>query len=420
MRHIIVSTQEKIAKALAIQIETKLNVETLIRANLDQARGMLEILPDVEKFILLHPVSEKEMNFFLSKIDTSTIDLIIPEGQEYEGEPTVRKWSEDVDVFSLLEDQGEMSEDDYIKFSIAHLDILDTSPVDYFIMIGEKRKFLKVINRDETDYAEALTRLHDRKIENVYIQKEDVSAVLKSISNVFIKESDKLKPVDVIKIQEEVYTIMQNVGISEASLKVASDYIEDTKERLSSNKDTKKLLNAVYLTSSNVSYQLTYMTALICSKVISSFSWSNSEMKNALINCAFFNDMNLDSSLTLIRSEVELKGIDKDQRMDILEHALKAANGLMSSTNVSALESSCKTILEHHGDPSGIGFGTDLDRLTKLSGIFIICEEFCCEIIKSEKGKVEIGKILSALKSKYSGKSVDQTCQSILEIFKGQ
>jgi hypothetical protein len=417
MRYVIVCSVERLAKALAIQLETKFEVDTLIHTTLEQARGMIDILPDIERLILLKEVPLKDFDFFLSKIDQTSIDLIIPKGQESSSEQSFKRWSEEEEIFSHLSEDSSSSEEEYVKFSVGHLDILDKAPVDYYIMLGEKRKFLKVINCDDADYKSSLKKLDDRKVSDIYVRKEDISTVLASISSVFKGEVDKDRPIDVLKVQEEVYNLMQAVGVSSTSLKHACEYVDEIKDKLNSNQDTKQLLNSVYLKSSNISYQLTYMTALISTKVLESFEWSNTGMKTALINCAYFNDIDIDTKYSLIRSKEELESVEKNLRADILGHALQAANSLKNS-KLSELDNTCRVILEHHGDKSGIGFGTDLGKLSKLSGIYILCEEFCCEILRAEKGKVEVGKILTMLKSKYSGDSVEDICQSILSVFK--
>lgn len=420
MSYVIISSVERLAKAFSIQFETKMSFDTLIYTCLEQTRGIIEILPDIDGVILLKPVAAKELSFFLKKVDISNLKIVIPFDQECEID--LPRWTDEEDIFSLLQNENateapKAAKKDYYRVPISHLDILNTAPVDYYIMLGDERKYLKVINQSEDNFKMALAKLASRKIKKLYVKDDQLETMLLEVRKVSEKSKRSSDPIDHIKIQEETFALMQSIGFSSRALKLANSSINDMKIKLDGEVDTKKLLNTLYTKSTNKSYQLTYMTSLISVNIVSSFEWFDESMREALINASFFNDINLKEDDVFVRDLKRLKSVEGTDQLDLLEHALRNSESLRS-TSLSHLEASCKIICEHHGDKSGRGFGNNLSELGKLSGIFIISEEFCSRLINTKDGKINVGSILKEISSIYTGKSVQVYCQAILNIFK--
>ena len=420
MTYVIINTVERLAKAFSIQLETKLGLETIIHTSLEQTRGMIEILPHIEGVVLLSSVPEKELNFFVNKIDISKLKLIIPTDQQCETD--LSRWSKHEEIFDFIE--GGIPEEikvkpnkDYYKVPISHLDILDIAPVDYYIMIGDQRKYLKVINEKEDNFKMALAKLASRKIKSLFVKGDDLDSMLLEIKNISDTVKKSKNSINHLKIQEEVFVLMQSVGFSTQALQLATNSISDMKEKLNSDVDTKTLLNTLYTSSSNKSYQLTYMTSLISVNIVTSFDWFQENMKEILINASFFNDINLSQEEVFVRDISEMNTLKGNSQLEVLEHAFSNSNSL-STSSLNFLDGITKIILEHHGDKSGRGFGTDLSYLGKLSGIFIISEEFCVRLLNAKDGKVNVGSILKEISSIYTGNSVQAYCQAILNIFK--
>jgi hypothetical protein len=419
MTYVIVSSVERLAKAFSIQLETKLGFETLVHTSLEQTRGMLEILPHIEGVVLLKAVPENNMNFFLKKVDLTGLKFLVPTDQVCESE--VDRWNTEEEIFDLLvsksiEDKPLEEVPEYCKVPISHMDILDVAPVDYYFMIGDQRKYLKVINSKEDNFKMALAKLASRKIKELYVKGVDLDDMLLEIKKITESMPSKNK-IDHLKIQEEVFALMQSVGFSTQALQLATNSIGEIKKKLNSDVDTKTLLNTLYTKSSNKSYQLTYMTSIISVNVVSSFDWFQENMREVLINASFFNDTSLSGDQVFVRDLKALNSVEGTAQLDILEHAFKNSESLKSS-NLNFLDATCKVICEHHGDKSGRGFGTDLTSLGKLSGIFIISEEFCWRMLNAENGKINVGSILKDISNMYKGKSVQAYCQAILNIFK--
>lgn len=418
MSYILVNKNESHSKAVSLQLKTKFSVDIILHTTLEQARGMLEILPDIKAVLLLSSVAASDMEYFLKKSESLEFDLIVPKDQPSSEE--CKKWETNEDIFqfvSALEHGEEASVEEFCKFPVSHLNILKTAPVDYYLMIGDNRKHLKVINKSESDFQDALSKVNARKIKYLYVHKEDVPLMLKSVEEIFRDDSVKKKEVNFIKVQEEVYGLMQSVGLSSTALNLAQESIDGITERLSSSKDTKKLLNNLYVNSSSKSYQLTYMTAVVSVNLLSQFSWSTKEMKIALINASFFNDIKLEGDDVFHRSLESLKDIKGARKIEVLEHASTTAE-FLENTKLEQIQQTCQIVREHHGERGGIGFSNNLSGTSKLSDIFIISEEFCIDMIHAKDGKIHIGNILRSISQRYSGKNVKEYCQALLNIFK--
>ncbi|WP_127716063.1 hypothetical protein [Halobacteriovorax sp. HLS] len=419
MSYILVNKNESHSKAISLQLKTKFSIDIILYTTLEQARGMLEILPDIKGVLLLASVSASDMEYFLKKTESLDFKLIVPREQPSGEKCTLWETNEDLIDFIAEQEKTEQStEGDFCKFPVSHLNILKSAPVDYYLMIGDNRKFLKVINKSDSDFQEALSKVHARKIKYLYVHNEDVPMMLKSVEKIFHDTSVKKKEVDFIKVQEEVYGLMQSVGLSESALNLAQESIEGITDRLSSSKDTKKLLNSLYVNSTSKSYQLTYMTAVVSVNLLSQFSWSTKEMRVALINAAFFNDIKLEGDDVFHRNLESIKNIKGTKNIEILEHASKTAE-FLEKTSLSQLQQTCKIVREHHGERSGVGFSYNLSGISKLSDIFIVSEEFCIDMIHAKGGKINIGNILKSISQRYSGKFVNEYCQALLNIFKG-
>jgi len=418
MSYIIVSSDERFSKAFSLRLQAKIGVSSILQPNLEQARGFMDILPDVEGIILLKEVSETEFQYFMERVSLENLDLIIPNEQIFDTDGTkIKRWKDHDEIISLLSTTENEVELDYYSFSLAHLEIFSTAPVDYYMMLGEERKYIKMINVGETDLKRSIDNLKKKKIGQIFINKEDVNSLLSRIEKLMSDEfsNPKISP---IKLQEQSFKVLKQLGLSIHGLELAQKSADSLIAELESKDDTKSFLSKLYSKSSDRSYQLTYMTSLISVNVLSKFDWATESMKKDLVFASFFNDLHLSGELAFVRTNESFNKLDRSVQADVLSHTVKSNKEILSIDALSQGEAAT-IILQHHGAVNGNGFGTELDQIRPLSALFLICEEFCVGLLNSEGGKVNIPEILKSIKQTYKGKSVEKYCQAIIDVFKG-
>lgn len=418
MSYIIVGSDERFSKAFSLRLQAKIGVSSILQPSLEQARGFLDILPDVEGVVLLNEVSETEFQYFMEKVSLEDLDLLIPKEQIGDVEGTkVKRWAaheEIIDLLSATENELELA---YYSFSLSHLEIFESAPVDYYIMIGDERKYLKIINVGESDLSRSIDKLKKKKVGQVFITKEDIGPLLTRIEELMGAEFSN-PSISPIKIQEQTFKVLKQLGLSDHGLELAQKSADSLIETMNNKDDTKGFLSKLYSKSNDRSYQLTYMTSLMSVNVLSKFDWATECMKKDLVFASFFNDLNLKGELAFVRNNESFEKLDREVQGDVLSHAIKSHKEILEIDFLSQGEAAT-IILQHHGAVNGNGFGYELDLIRPLSSLFLICEEFCVGVINSEGGKVNIPEILSSIKKTYNGKSVEKYCQAILEVIKG-
>ncbi|OUR97321.1 hypothetical protein A9Q84_13435 [Halobacteriovorax marinus] len=417
MSYIIVSSDERFSKAFSLRLQAKIGVSSILQPSLEQARGFLDILADVEGIILLKPVPETEFQYFIDRASLDDLEVLIPDEQIASTESSsIKRWKLHDDIIELLGTTENPLELDYFSFSLSHLSIFNIAPVDYYMMLGDDRKYLKIINKGETDLKKHIAQLHKKEIGQIYIEKSDVPALLERIEDLMKDEFSK-SPIDPIKLQEQTYQVLKQLGLSDFGLQLARTSVDSLIESIDSKDDTKGFLNSLYTNSNDRSYQLTYMTSLMSINVLAKFDWATDSMKKDLAFASLFNDLGLSGELVFVRGKNSLGMLSSDVAKKVKTHAYDTYEGLLKQKQLE-LGEAATIILQHHGSVNGQGFGSELDLIRPLSALFLVCEEFCVGVINSKGGKVNIVGILSSIKKTYRGKSVDKYCSVILDLFK--
>lgn len=308
---------------------------------------------------------------------------------------------------------------------IRYLSSVRQAPANFYYKIQKENfsHYVKIIKKGDEVSPFFIQEKYEKGLLELWVEKDDKPRVINLFNEIFLKILDKNNVssayLDRDKIHKDIFDLLTSIGLSDKSVELATTAINEFQANL--GKGLIQSLNKMLKVTGPFAYKKTYLTCIIISSFTKQISWATESHIQALLLCSYFNDVFLTSTdMHLITTAVELNNaasLTPKEISTIEKHAEMASEWIEKQPGVPA--EVVRLIKQHHGAVNGHGFQVEFDkRITKLSELFIVCEEFADQILQNTGNKLNIAGIISALKQKYSSKTIHVFADALLMTIK--
>lgn len=308
---------------------------------------------------------------------------------------------------------------------IRYLNSIHKAPVNFYYKVQKEAfaHYVKIIKKDDPISAAFIEEKQEKGLKLLWVDKADKPKVIQLFNSIFLSILDQNNIsrayLDRDSIHQDIFELLTAIGLNESDIKLAESAIKDLQSNMS--KGLVKSINKMFKLTGGFAYKKSYLTSMIICSLSKQVSWISASHVEALLLCAFFNDIYLTSTdMHLITSDYELNNAASlpPKQITIVEKHAEMASEWIDQLNK---KQSCvppeviRLIKQHHGSNNGVGFKTEFDNnITKLSQLFIACEEFSDLLLKTTHNKPNIGAILTQIKEKYSSNTIHTLTDALL------
>lgn len=439
---ILIESSDDLKKVFALNLNTFVGTEVILRKDADDAMGLLRILPQIGLIITRSKIGSEEtavkIHQFL-KSESLQIPMIIM-GACPQLASEVLCLQEPVDRDALIKaaasNLGVTMKDvmskvrpDYIPVGLHYFYDIQKTPCDVFIRIKKgpnEYQFVKRIHSKDTFDLATIKKYEEQGLKEFFIPKDYIQYFTTFVTNSIV---EKLERKD-LSMDERILTTASAHEIVRDTLPLLG--FEDSMIDLSdasinsmvlSVKDSPQVGNLIkFLFSNKVSYayQQCHLLALMCHYVLSKQSWYRDEHLHILSFVSFFSDITLKSNAQMrISSMKELmeSNFTDEERAQVMNHA-KDAHDLLEK-HPEATDYIKTVLLQSHGKTDGIGFednpGEDLHPLSK---VFIISDCFVKMLLNPNMPSTKKD-ILPILSARFTNPSYQKIIKALEQKFDG-
>jgi hypothetical protein len=331
-------------------------------------------------------------------------------------------------IYVSSETQEELDDEtySYLPVNFDLIKMLHKNPSDLFVKIGQ-HKFIKRFHKDELIESADVRNL-EQKIDFLWLKKSDKDLYAKSIyEKLKVKmndaESRQLDDKEKFELQslnlEYIHGFSRYLGVTEEVIDLSNCYVQRNIKEIGENKHLLEYLKRLSALPHSLRFKITQLTIAISSNICD-FSQMPGLEENIrkLSFAALFHDIFVDDDKDLlIRTEAQLKskGFELNKINQIKFHGKRASELLMKHT--SAPYDSLKIVTEHHGSRLGVGFPETIEqRLSPLSLIFMISEEFAISLLLAQEPEKAIPKSIETISKKYTNTTSAKYVKALKEL----
>ncbi|MBF0297974.1 MAG: HD domain-containing protein [Oligoflexia bacterium] len=320
-------------------------------------------------------------------------------------------------------DQNDLIKE-YCKVGIQYFLRSNVCSCDVFIRLGDN-KLIKIINKKELYDGITISKYIKKDIGYLYIpiaEAEFFAEDYEKNLNFFLKDNtlDIEKKID---LQAEAFLYSQerarSIGIDEKVVEQVNACTSSVVEVVSKNKNLFSLIQSM-LKKGNYQSEHSLLIAYICGNMALNMSWTSESTIQKMGLAAILHDVLLTqdelAKISNINSN-DFKKLDYKNRKIVLDHPFKIAHIVDQEKNM--LSDVNEIILTHHELPDGSGFPRGLSslKISQLSCIFIIAEDFVNNIYFNKFNTELIKKIAVEFKEKYSKGNFRRPLEGFLKSF---
>ncbi|MBF0312647.1 MAG: response regulator [Oligoflexia bacterium] len=316
-------------------------------------------------------------------------------------------------------------ESPYCKVGIKNFLKFNSSSCDIFIKLSQK-KFLKVINQNDSFDFEQIEKYANKGLSFFYVKRADFHAFSEHYSQLLRAslQDSNLSTEDRIEKEVEGMQFLQETilafGINQTVIDTTNLLAESTEKIVKNNPDILKLLS-IMMANKNYIYEHSLMMAYFASMIATEMNWSTSATLQKIVTACLMHDLLLDDPEL---AKVDILGEDmlqtntftRKQFDAIQKHPGDMALKMKRIQNFpSDIE---QMVMDHHERFDGRGFprGLTPDRITPMTSILIVAEEFVNEIYKKAINSNSIYKVAEGLKTKYNHVNFKKTIEGFLKV----
>ena len=431
MRALIIEGDRQIADVLGIHLKNELGFVTNYRSSLREALELLKEDSAYELIIVRNIIGgtktedgeEAARGLCTFLYDKSIKTSILVLGSfEYVGMPIANlpdhfKLNEFVRVITKLlnltrHQISDMKLPDFVPVPISYFYLMNRSSCDIYMKLkkGDEEEFVKRIHAEDEFDKEAIKRYNTRfGLQEFYIRKDDRDLFFDSL---LVQSEAKLtNPTVSVELKLEMVadsfgiarSLLNEAGIDERSVKMASATIESMKQTIASADKLSDLLKKLLTNPSTYAYKHSFMISLFFPKLLSKMEWCpQSQLQNTLdkmIFISFFHDIALDDDRLVMIDDKEsfrTSELSNNEKVFVLHHANKAASLVQSFPH--SPPGADVIIRQHHGMSNGVGFPDSYGiSISPISILFIIIEAFVHELLNIPETKKKVPQIVQEL-----------------------
>jgi hypothetical protein len=428
MQIVLLITNGALADKTYDGLNSKIECNLIEHAKPEDFLSLYQIVPDVEAIIC----DDEHIEELIQECRQNDIqvDLIYIGDKQIDGSGlNFHHMTPDQDIVNYIENNLNQTcvaideNDKHSPIPLDYLPFVKTAPCDFFLQVKKDNFFhyIKFLKKGDEIDLENLKNKASKGLKELYIDRDKKSEVIKLFNDTFIKLMSK-EPDNSEGSKEEVhkavYGLLTSVGFSDRSTELAMNACDDLINNL--NKGLLSSLNKQFKAGGTFPYKKSYMTSIVALALSRELEWITEENKKALTLAAMFNDISLNQEdMHSIISNEELNQsplFDADKQI-VRDHAAEAAKWVTSQKDIPPEVE--RIIKQHHGSASGHDFNVEIEgQVTKLSTVFIVCEEFTHYVLMNAGKKINVINGIKAIRNKYSSTTLHKVLDVLEEVLK--
>ena len=404
---ILIESNKTLNDLITINLTTYLGVDLIHRANAQEALSLLAILPNIDLIITTTKIGNEETSnllgdyisqnrletglIVLGKNDTSKNDFTLNIENPNDWEKVVHGAAK---ILGINENVlAKKVTPDYVAVPVRYFLNLENSNCDVFIRIKKsptEYQYIKRIHNGDTFSKDSIKRYLDQGLENFHVSHDSLKIFTIFLSNRLVEKmnSPKLEFTQRIQIMGESYEIAVNeimkMGFNSETVQLTEAIIENMVKNFENSPEMSNLLHKVINSQTGILYQRCHMTSVVASEMIKNLKIDEPFANEKMAYAAFFHDIMLTDNVELSKinsfEELEKSNLEEKDWDLVFNHAQEAS--MLIRRHPEAPTGVDEIIKHHHGASNGKGFSQSIDKLPKLSKIFIIAHHFVLELIK--------------------------------------
>lgn len=435
MQIILIESDDSLRSILKFNIMKTTGSNVIEKETASEAISLLKILPSINLVICREKIGLEETGLklanFFEREKYSTPLLVIGENDsQYKYLVTIdsdESWENiAISVEKILGlnavSNGGKYDNEYVPVGIEHfLNITSTGMgCDIFIRVknGEDYQYIKRLRSSDCFTREDIEKYKAGGLRDFYISKDHFSSFVNFVtSQLTLKlEDEKLLSCDRIKLTAEAYEVtldrIRSLGIDDLTVEIVKESVKSMQASLGENNTLASFLKSLRADQLSYGYAHSYLCSLILHKIVDSFGWQSSQIKEKLIFVSYFHDISLNKDIMGYMNEAAVanSSLSIKDKKNVLHHANQSALIVDSFPN---LPPGIGTIVkEHHGSRNGIGFPQSINlSISPISMMFIVVEHFVDKFfkIKGAPTAQDFEKIFEEFRAKYNGATYQQT-----------
>ena len=304
-------------------------------------------------------------------------------------------------------------ENQFRRIKITKIFGLKTSECDLYLKLSSE-KFIKILSKDQVIDEHFLQKKHKKNIDFLYVKREDYPGIvekllrpvgdnLKATLASSDLEGEQRKDTEVA-CHKLVKKMVQNIGLSSYSIKLADATIESTKISFKKDKKLRSVIKKILKNRDYLSEHSLLLNYIGTSIVANCVRLNSKENCEKISQAAFFHDIlvkNDDLAKIQDLNSQEARSFSEKERQEYKLHPQKTAELISSIKEIP--QDVGVIIAQHHERPWGGGFprGLYANEIKPLSCAFVLAEDFVNRIHKYPDIENK-NRVLKELKEPYS------------------
>lgn len=319
----------------------------------------------------------------------------------------------------------EINKEDYLPLRLKNFYLFDIVPYDVYIELT-KTKFVKVLSANKKYTQSTIQDFQRRNIRHLYLHKnEHLKFLESSIEKITLTLSQKAnQPRMILQAQIAgvlvIHQYLRDIGPSEVVIKFCELLIDSVPKNYKHLGDLKSVLNNFPFENADLAEQ-SVLKAYICEALSKELDWRSDLSRRKLGLTAIIHDCYLDNEdmakITHIDS-AEFEMLNKDQQELLKEHPNKAAELSRHFNGFTDVEF---IIQEHQELPDGSGFprGLIASKITAISAVFIIANNFVTQLAINGLSKSSVHNTVAGFISYYNLGNFKEPSKLLKKMIKG-
>ena len=435
---ILIENNKALNDLISINLTTYLGVDLIQRNNAQEALSLLAILPSIDLIITSLKTGEEETAKIISDYisnhrlesglivlgtkETANNDFTLNIENTHDWEKVVHGAAKILGINENI--LAKKIIPDYVPIPVRYFLNLETVNCDVFIRIKKtptEYQFIKRIHNGDTFSKDSIKRYLDQGLENFHISHDSSKIFAIYLSNRLVEKinSPKLEFTQRIQIMGESYDIAVNeimkMGFNSETVQLTEVIIENMVKNFEDSPEMSNLLHKVINSQTGILYQRCHMTSVVASEMIKNLKITEEFAYEKMAYASFFHDIMLteNEKLSKINSfeELEKANLEEVEWDLVFNHAQEAS--MLIRRHPEAPTGVDEIIKHHHGASNGKGYSNTIDKLPKLSKIFIIAHYFVLELIRFKSDGGSPKPITDELHKRYPSPEMNQIIKSL-------
>lgn len=326
-----------------------------------------------------------------------------------------------------------INQDEYCRVHVDFLSILDGINKNLYIRIGQD-KYVKVFNEDETTNLLDISKYKAKGITYFYLTRETAVWVMSQIQSqidIFLKSSNfrfvlrGASDTPEKRFEQKILRIADEVHIDKEFKESIDKVVDKIRSAVEKEPRVESYLKALKEKQDHQAFfnHKMNLMSLICCVLAKQLDWISKTTMDKLVYASVLCDITLavrPELLTLksIYEFEELKDkLSADDQKLFLNHPKDSAN-LIKNYFKSAPPDTDALAMQHHELPDGTGFpqGLRADKISPLSALFIVANDFCYYFLKDDEPTMD--DFLLKCHSRYDFVNFRKVVQALVKVKK--